>query len=70
MRTWWANERNVYGDEIYNPGEKEVTTYQVVPSHPEHVYLSTACHHELCKTKQCRLTCKFCPAKCVCQCHV
>lgn len=32
-----------------------------------HRYLSTGCLHL--KHTQCRLTCKFCPARCVCDCH-
>lgn len=32
-----------------------------------HRYKSTACKHEL--HDQCRETCKFCEAKCRCQCH-
>lgn len=32
-----------------------------------HVYVSTACQHELHAT--CRLTCKFCAAPCRCDCH-
>ena len=34
----------------------------------EHVYLSTACHHEL--HEECRKECKFCEVSCVCDCHV
>jgi hypothetical protein len=34
----------------------------------EHVYLSTACHHEL--HDECRKQCKFCEVDCVCDCHV
>jgi hypothetical protein len=34
---------------------------------PPHTYLSTACLHEA--HEQCRQTCKFCSAKCVCGCH-
>jgi hypothetical protein len=34
----------------------------------EHVYLSTACHHEL--HSECRKQCKFCSVDCVCDCHV
>ena len=33
----------------------------------EHVYVSTACHHEL--HHRCREVCKFCPARCLCRCH-
>jgi hypothetical protein len=32
-----------------------------------HEYLSTACYHGL--HDRCRQTCKFCEAKCMCQCH-
>lgn len=32
-----------------------------------HDYLSTACHHHL--HAHCRLSCKFCPARCRCACH-
>ena len=32
-----------------------------------HVYLSTACVHK--QHAECRVTCKFCPAQCVCVCH-
>jgi len=37
-------------------------------SSPPHVYLSTACMHEL--HDKCIKKCKFCPSKCVCDCHV
>lgn len=33
-----------------------------------HVYLSTACFHEL--HESCRETCKYCSIPCVCTCHV
>lgn len=33
----------------------------------EHAYVSTACQHQL--HRQCRRTCKFCPAGCGCVCH-
>jgi hypothetical protein len=33
----------------------------------EHVYLSTACLHEV--HTECRRTCKFCDSQCVCDCH-
>lgn len=33
-----------------------------------HIYISTACQHDRCD--ECRLTCKFCPAECLCRCHV
>ncbi len=33
----------------------------------EHYYLSTACLHG--EHPQCRATCKFCPAECICPCH-
>lgn len=32
-----------------------------------HDYLSTACGHGL--HDRCRLVCKYCPAKCRCECH-
>jgi hypothetical protein len=32
-----------------------------------HFYLSTACHHN--RHSECRLQCKFCEAKCCCECH-
>ncbi len=32
-----------------------------------HRYLSTACHHE--HHERCRLTCKFCEERCICDCH-
>lgn len=32
-----------------------------------HAYLSTACQHKLCD--QCRLECKYCQAKCLCDHH-
>jgi hypothetical protein len=32
-----------------------------------HSYLSTACYHQRCE--DCRLTCKFCSAVCLCSCH-
>jgi hypothetical protein len=32
-----------------------------------HLYVSTACRHEL--HDQCRLTCKWCSAPCMCRCH-
>lgn len=32
-----------------------------------HVYMSTACYHQL--HEQCRKECKFCPATCRCECH-
>lgn len=34
---------------------------------PEHLYLSTACLHE--QHDQCRQTCKFCEAPCICEHH-
>jgi hypothetical protein len=34
---------------------------------PAHNYISTACHHD--QHDACRKTCKFCAAKCCCQCH-
>jgi hypothetical protein len=34
----------------------------------EHVYLSTACHHEI--HEECRKQCKFCEVDCACDCHV
>ena len=33
-----------------------------------HDYLSTACHHGLCG--DCRVTCKFCKAQCLHECHL
>jgi hypothetical protein len=33
----------------------------------EHIYLSTACLHEL--HGRCRRTCKFCDTPCWCDCH-
>ncbi len=33
----------------------------------DHVYTSTACHHEL--HDQCRQVCKFCESACLCPCH-
>lgn len=35
---------------------------------PEHVYESTACHHNL--HDQCRRSCKFCASSCICKCHL
>lgn len=32
-----------------------------------HKYLSTACYHG--KHTSCRLTCKYCEAPCICECH-
>lgn len=34
----------------------------------EHQYLSTACLHG--RHDDCRLTCKWCPAPCLCDCHI
>lgn len=34
-----------------------------------HQYVSTACAHKLC-APLCRRVCKYCPAVCVCPCHV
>lgn len=33
----------------------------------EHIYLSTACLHDL--HDRCRLVCKFCATECLCMCH-
>ena len=33
----------------------------------QHRYLSTACLHQRCA--DCRKTCKFCDATCLCDCH-
>lgn len=33
----------------------------------KHAYLSTACHHG--EHGKCRVSCKYCPATCWCQCH-
>lgn len=32
-----------------------------------HIYISTACQHEL--HERCRLKCKFCQVECFCLCH-
>jgi len=37
------------------------------PHASAHRYVSTACHHEL--HGECRMVCKFCPARCLCSCH-
>ena len=34
----------------------------------QHIYKSTACLHLL--HDQCRIQCKFCEAKCICECHL
>ncbi len=34
----------------------------------DHLYLSTACYHEL--HSKCRLVCKYCGEDCICPCHV
>lgn len=41
--------------------------HHVLNDHRMAEYLSTACLHH--RHKECRLTCKWCPAKCVCACH-
>lgn len=38
----------------------------LLPTHP-HVYVSTACQHDL--HNRCRLICKFCATPCLCKCH-
>jgi hypothetical protein len=33
----------------------------------EHKYVSTACQHD--RHDECRQSCKFCEASCLCDCH-
>ncbi|GAA0639441.1 hypothetical protein GCM10009547_49460 [Sporichthya brevicatena] len=40
---------------------------EATEAEPRHYYLSTACRHEV--HGQCRRTCAFCDAACVCFCH-
>lgn len=46
-----------------------MTTDTVPVVDDTHHYLSTACHHGLCRQNKCRLTCKYCDAPCMCRCH-
>lgn len=40
---------------------------ELLPITVPHMYVSTSCTHGL--HTRCRLTCKFCTALCLCDCH-
>jgi hypothetical protein len=63
----------LWGPRVDEPGDPTVRYVMrcTCPCHPSaerpHAYLSTGCLHGL--HDKCRVTCKYCPAKCRCICH-
>jgi hypothetical protein len=49
------------------PEHEGRTRAEILAGQPDHVYVSTACQHQLCT--ECRRTCKFCAVSCYCPCH-
>lgn len=58
-------------------GPAETAAYEsllsAIPSHPDHIYLSTACWHasrgEPPGHARCISECKWCTSPCICPCH-